>query len=55
MTSRSYEAFEQAKLSDSMLQAAADLFSSNYGIWGEKATETVGSWAEKGDSIIKIF
>jgi len=55
MTNRCYEAFEQAELSDTFLQAAADLFSSNYGIWGEKAADTLGSWAEKGDSIINIF
>ncbi|KAF8420715.1 hypothetical protein EV426DRAFT_611905 [Tirmania nivea] len=51
MTNRFYEAFEQAELSDSILQAAADLFSSNYGIWGAKAAETVGTWAEKGNPV----
>ena len=55
MTNRCYDTFEQEELSDETLQAAADLFSSNYGVWGEKATEMVGSWAEKGDSIVNIF
>lgn len=52
MTTRCYDTFEQEELSDETLQAAADLFSSNYGVWGEKATETVGRWAEKGDFIV---
>jgi len=55
MSNRYYDVFEQDELSNDALQAAADLFSSNYGVWGEKAAGTVGSWAEKGEYIVNIF
>lgn len=51
MSNRYYDVFEQDELSSDALQAAADLFSSHYGVWGEKAAEAVGSWAEKGNPV----
>lgn len=43
-----YEKFEGDELDDTLLNPAAALFSSNYGVWGPLAAQNMGSWAKQG-------
>jgi len=51
----SYETFSGEDMNEDMLQQAADLFSSNYGVWGKGASEKMGKWAKAGMNINSPF
>lgn len=42
------ERFDGPDITDEMLESAAQLFSSNYGVWGPLARTYMGSFAKKG-------
>lgn len=43
-----FEKYKGEKITEGMLQEAAQLFSENYGIWGEQAAKSVGKFAKAG-------
>lgn len=43
-----FQKYDQDHITDRMLQEAAQLFSNNYGIWGEEAARKFGSFAKQG-------
>jgi hypothetical protein len=50
MTKKVYEKYNGDQVTDSMLQEASELFSENYGIWGNGASNVVGLSAQRGES-----
>ena len=50
MDKKVFERFDGDQVTDSMLQEASELFSENYGVWGEQAAEKMGKFAKFGKS-----
>jgi hypothetical protein len=48
MDQKLYEKFHGAHVTNEMLQEAAELFSENYGVWGELAAAKMGKFAKAG-------
>jgi len=51
MGKKLFERFDGSRVTDSMLQEASQLFSENYGIWGEQAAEKMGKFAKFGSRV----
>jgi hypothetical protein len=51
MDKKVFERFDSDQVTDSMLQEASQLFSENYGVWGEQAAEKVGKFAKFGSRV----
>lgn len=43
-----FEKFEGNGITDTILEAAAELFSNNYGVWGVEAASRIGAFAKPG-------
>ena len=48
MASTIVEKYEGASITEEMIEAAARLFSENYGTWGPLAAEKMGPFAKQG-------
>lgn len=48
MERKIFERFDSEQVTGVLLREAAELFSQNYGIWGEQAESLVGSFAKAG-------
>ena len=54
MSKKVFERFDGPQVTDIMIQEASQLFSENYGIWGEQAAEKMGKFAKFGKSIRSV-
>ena len=50
MDKKLYEGFSGEEVTDEMLEEASELFSENYGVWGEHAALSMGKFAKAGKS-----
>lgn len=55
MSEKIYKAFTSDQVTDGMLDAAAKLFSENYGTWGKQAKEKMGAFAKPGSFFVSIY
>jgi hypothetical protein len=50
MEKQLFEKYDGRQVTEDMLEEVLQLFSENYGIWGEQAAQAVGKFAEAGKS-----
>jgi hypothetical protein len=50
MEKKVFERFDGSQVTDEMLEEASKLFSDNYGVWSEHASEKMGKFAKAGSS-----
>ena len=48
METKLFQLYDMDHITDYILQEAAQLFSNNYGVWGEEAAGFHGSFARQG-------
>lgn len=48
MEKQVFEKYDGSKVTESILQEAAQLFSAHYGVWSEHAAKAVGEFAKAG-------
>jgi hypothetical protein len=51
MTKKVYEKYDGDQVTDNMLREASELFSENYGTWGNGASSVVGLSAKTGEAL----
>jgi hypothetical protein len=51
MEKQLFEKYDGGQITDDILEEASQLFSENYGIWGEQAAEAVGKFAKQVSSL----
>ena len=50
-----FENFDRSQVTEGMLQEASQLFSEQYGVWGEHAVQVVGKFAKAGKLSLTDF
>jgi hypothetical protein len=48
MEKKVFERFDGSQVTDEMLEEASKLFSENYGIWSDQASQKMGKFAKAG-------